>query len=340
MRKYLLPQNGRFYKANLHCHTVLSDGAKTPEEVKEIYKELGYSVVAYTDHDILVPHNDLTDDNFLAINGFEMSILEDRAKGGYKICHLCILALDEDNIVQPFWHRELYLFGNAPNNRHLVKFDENEPDYIREYTGEAISYVMQTCREKGFFVTYNHPTWSRENYNDYMQYNGMNAIEIINGGGLASGYEDYNAKEYDDMLTGGKKIFCIGADDNHNRHPITSRRSEVGAAFTMIKAENLQYTTITKALENGDFYASEGPEIYELYFEDGKVYIRCSGVDKIYLTCRAREARVAYAENGESLTHACFDVPHYCGYFRLTLVDGKGRRANTNAYFMEDIIQK
>ena len=34
MRKYLLPEGGNFYKANLHCHTVLSDGAMTPEEVK------------------------------------------------------------------------------------------------------------------------------------------------------------------------------------------------------------------------------------------------------------------------------------------------------------------
>lgn len=340
MRKYLLPSGGNFYKANLHSHTVLSDGAKTPEEVKEIYKELGYSVVAYTDHDILIPHNELTDDTFLAMNGFEMSILEDRAKGGYKICHLCIIALDPDNITQPFWHRELYLFGNAPKYRHLVKFDENEPDYVREYSGEAVSHVMQTCREKGFFVTYNHPAWSRENYNDYMGYNGMHAMEIMNGGSCVAGYEDYNAKEYDDVLTGGKKIYCIGADDNHNRHPKDSRRSDAGVAFTMIKAEKLEYAAIAEALVNGDFYASEGPEIYELYYEDGKVYVKCSPVDRIYLTCRAREARIAYAEGNEPLTKACFDVPHYSGYFRLTLVDERGKRANTNAYFMEDILLK
>ena len=26
MRKYLLPENGNFYKANLHCHTTVTDG--------------------------------------------------------------------------------------------------------------------------------------------------------------------------------------------------------------------------------------------------------------------------------------------------------------------------
>ena len=70
MKKYLLPESGNFYKANLHCHTVLSDGCLTPEEVKKIYKNEGYSVVAYTDHDILIPHHaELSDDEFLALNG-------------------------------------------------------------------------------------------------------------------------------------------------------------------------------------------------------------------------------------------------------------------------------
>ncbi len=53
MKKHLIPENGYFYKANLHCHTTISDGNKTPEQ------DMGYSIVAYTDHDILIPHNEL-----------------------------------------------------------------------------------------------------------------------------------------------------------------------------------------------------------------------------------------------------------------------------------------
>ena len=37
-------------KVNLHMHTTLSDGSKTPEEAAEIYKKAGYDVVAITDH--------------------------------------------------------------------------------------------------------------------------------------------------------------------------------------------------------------------------------------------------------------------------------------------------
>ena len=33
MKKYLLPREGKFYKANMHCHTVISDGKARQEQV-------------------------------------------------------------------------------------------------------------------------------------------------------------------------------------------------------------------------------------------------------------------------------------------------------------------
>ena len=56
MKKYLLPKEGKFYKANLHMHTTISDGRMTLEETKEEYQKRGYSIVAFTDHEVLLPH--------------------------------------------------------------------------------------------------------------------------------------------------------------------------------------------------------------------------------------------------------------------------------------------
>ena len=72
MKKYLLPESGAFFKANLHCHTTFSDGNMTPQDVKDEYTANGYSIVAFTDHDVLIPHPELNDENFLALNGFEI----------------------------------------------------------------------------------------------------------------------------------------------------------------------------------------------------------------------------------------------------------------------------
>ena len=45
MKKYLLKNVGNFYKANLHVHTTVSDGDFSPEEVKQMYMDKGYSIV-------------------------------------------------------------------------------------------------------------------------------------------------------------------------------------------------------------------------------------------------------------------------------------------------------
>ena len=45
-----------------------------------LYKQKGYSVVAFTDHEVFVPHNDLTNENFLAINSYEIAVNERKEK--------------------------------------------------------------------------------------------------------------------------------------------------------------------------------------------------------------------------------------------------------------------
>ncbi len=340
MKKYLITEKGQFYKANLHCHTNVSDGKKSPEEVKEHYKKMGYSVVAYTDHDILIPHDDLTDDTFLAMHGFEVEIHEEIEGAKIErrhVCHVCYVSLDKDNITMPFWHREKYVWSrNAKTFIPQVKFHEDEPDYERHFDGETISDMMQKGRDRGFFVTYNHPTWSMQDYSHYMGYNGMHAVEIFNGSCIAGGYDDINGRVYDDLIRGGKQIFCIGADDNHNLQSDDTRHSDSGIAFTMIKAEELSYPAIAKALKNGDFYASVGPEISELWYENGRVYVKCSDADRVFCTYGIRKGGTVYSENGIPVREADFEVPKDCKYFRLTVVDAKGQRACTNAYFVDD----
>ncbi len=333
MRKYLLPKEGTFFKANLHCHSNISDGCLSPEEIKKIYKEKGYSIVAYTDHDILLDHTDLKDESFLALNGIELKVNSIIGGPFYlkKTTHMCLIALDENNLIQPCYHRTKYLFGNVSNYRHLIKYDETLPDYERRYSGEGVSEIMKICREKGFFITYNHPVWSLENYGDYSNYEGMHALEICNYGSTVLGYNDYNEKEYDDLLRCNKRIFAIAADDNHNK------RNDSFGAFTMIKADKLEYKTVTDALVNGNFYASQGPEIYDLYFEDGKVYVKCSNAKTIRLNTAVRVLKLENAEDGNFVNEACFEIEENYGYIRITVIDKDGKCANTNAYFTDEL---
>ena len=73
MRLYLLPPDGAFRRANLHCHTTVSDGTFTPPEIKSRYKAAGYEIVAFSDHEVPLPHTDLKDEAFLPITSYEIA---------------------------------------------------------------------------------------------------------------------------------------------------------------------------------------------------------------------------------------------------------------------------
>lgn len=333
MKKYLLSKEGTFYKANLHCHSTVSDGQLTPEELKMAYMEQGYSIIAYTDHNVFIPHPELTDAHFLPLNGYEIDITEDGAFEQARTCHLCFIALDPRNTMQVCYHRSKYVWGNALEYQSKLKFDESQPDFERAYTPECVNEIIKTGREQGFFVTYNYPAWSLESKDEYGKYTGMNAMEICNYCSMTEGYPDYNEKEYDDMLRGGERIYCIATDDNHN-----SWKDSFGG-FTMIKAPKLEYEAVTNALLTGNFYASQGPEIHDLWYEDGKVHITCSPAQSVVLNTGRRSAQAVFASENKLVCEASFDVQDGDVYVRITVTDSTGKHANTNAYFVDELMK-
>lgn len=54
MKTILLDSSKPFFKANLHCHSTLSDGIMSPERLKAVYRANGYSILAITDHEHII----------------------------------------------------------------------------------------------------------------------------------------------------------------------------------------------------------------------------------------------------------------------------------------------
>ena len=337
MKKYLLSNSGKFYKANLHCHTNLSDGVASPEQIKKIYLDHGYSIVAFTDHDLFITHNDLTDNKFLALNGYEWEIYEAPhvvGRGDTRSMHACIISPTPDYNVPVCLHREkYYIQGSAYVNRVKNNIDKAQPDFEREYTPECVNTFFAAAREKGFFVTYNHPTSNGETYNEYIKYTGMHAMEIYNHACYTGGFDEYNPRVFDDFLRAGKKIYCIAADDNHNK------TQDFCGGFVMIKAEKLEYNSVMNALFNGDFYASNGAQIKELYVENDTVTITTSPASLIIMNCGTRRTKCCRPEGDKPLTQAQFKIQPCDKYVRFTVRGNDGTFANTNAFFVNDILK-
>ena len=112
----------------------------------------------------------------------------------------------------------------------------------------------------------------------------------------------------------------------------------VGGGYVMIKAPELTYTAITDALFDGNFYASSGPEIYELYVENEMVHIKCSDAVAITMNSSARGAGGVFAEEGKTVAEASFPFRERQTYLRFSVRDRQGNFADTRAYFIEDFI--
>ncbi len=348
MRKYLLPKDCTFYKANLHCHTECSDGNIPASEMKKKYTDRGYSIVSFTDHDVLVDHSDLNDENFLTILGFEMDnteALTETNLGNRKNLHMNCFSKTPHNR-QPWFYRTNYsdkFTGEfLEKYKDKICFDPTDPGHIREYSFECINEMIAAANEGGFLVTLNHPTWSRQNYNDYMNYSGLAALEMYNYGGITSGYNDYAPIVYDDILRSGQRLFLTAGDDYHNQDEIIPLGEfdtpHIGGAWTVIKAEKLEYGAVIDALMNRHCYTTMGPEIHELYVEDGRLHVKCSDARSVSINCGFRRASSMYAKPGATINEASFEIREKDKYYRVTVTDREGYRAESCAYFIDEMI--
>lgn len=329
MKTYLLPENGNFYKANLHCHTNISDGDMTPEEVKEAYLQKGFSAVCFTDHEVLIGHEDLCDDRFIALHGYEVSIdkpLDRPHKGHFQqLYHFNLIAEDPKNLVMPLFN--LHTPKNGQNQEWIQKEGRYDPATAVErpvYDTEWINNYLDTVNKAGFLVTYNHPMWSLQTMEDYIGLRGLCGIELINGAGVI--WNDRTALHMENLLREGIDVLPVAGDDNHSER-------DCGLCFTMIKAPELSYRALIDAYKKGDCYASEAPQILELSLEDGRFCVRTDTPCTVTLLSEGRHTR--RAEN----TDCAFlpFKPESCGrYFRFEVRDANGKKAFTRAYHTAD----
>ena len=333
MKTYLLPNDGSFYRANLHCHSTLSDGKMTPEELKEVYKSAGYSILAYSDHNVLIAHPELCDESFLALTSIEIDVNKPSDKPwAFRSCyHVNLFPPHQNDTTLPCFNPK-YIREVHADLRETQPY-VGTPDYERNYY--KINEMIAEYRKHGFIAMLNHPTWSLQDMDDYetLDFDNFFAMEMYNHSCYVAGYDEINSHLYDEILDRGNKIFCTATDDNHNSSPIGTQRWDSLGGFVMIKAPELTHEAVVEALAKGNFYASMGPLIEELYVEDDVIHVKCSPVKEIAMQTHHRPCGGRHiAREGEYITESTFKLPKEQPYFRLDLVDERGYHANTRGY--------
>lgn len=333
----LISPNKKQYKANLHCHSVLSDGCRTPNELKEMYRSRGYDILAITDHERPVEHQALSEKDFMMLTGYECYI-RPNPEGKYDAyqeeIHLNLFAKDPKNVKMICFndHYSRYL----KRDHALEGLERVGSEKPREATTEYVNEYIRTAKEYGYIVAYNHPYWSMEDEAKILSYEGLFSVEMCNYSSWLINRLEYNGALYDKMLCNGKHIFCHGSDDNHNNFPEGHPLSDSFGSFTMIYPEKFTYESVIEAMEKGNMYASMGPVFHRVSVDGDTVRIECSDVTCAFLYTGSKAPQHAYAEKGNCLNLIEFKIDPRARYIRISIQDSEGKWADTRGFFPEE----
>lgn len=299
----------KMLKGGLHCHTKRSDGAGEPGDVIRYHHDHGYDFLALTDHRNYNYTNFAPEVPMTIIPGMEFDGTFAHGNGFRCFHTVCIGPAKED--------------GNG--------FDQDERMASATTTGqEDYQPYLDDIHAKKNLTIYCHPEWSSTPARYFDKLKGNFAMEIWNSGCAIEDDMDTDAAYWDELLGQGNKIYGVATDDGH-------AMSHHCNGWVMVNAEN-NINSILKALEEGKFYSSCGPEIYDFYVEDGKAVINCSEVATIRLHSDMHPTRKITSADGK-MTHAEIDLKVWAGpykYVRMTIIDKEGRHAWTNPIWLED----
>ena len=344
MKTYLI-EDKKYYKANLHTHTTNSDGKMSPEEVKAWYKKLGYDIVAFTDHTYIEDYNArLSDENFIAINGYENAVLSVKCPDDYKIYespeyHFCFFIKDKNNLKMEGinaldferWQKK----KNLPNRKDML-FDGKL--LHTKYKPSSINKMIKKANERGYLVQYNHPAWSLHSYNDYIRLKGLWGVEVYNNSSCVNGINDCSDRQLEDLSRLGECVCAIASDDSHSWQ-------RIGGGFTYIGAKELTYDAVIDAMVKKDIYASTGPTFEYIYVEDGKAFVKASEVASIRMIVDKRCCKsTSFDIDEENMVidktrtgnEGVFDIYENAEYIRFELTDINGNKAWTRAYYKNE----
>lgn len=331
--KYLLSPKKQ-YKVNLHAHTNISDGTLSAFEMKELYKAHGYSAVAFTDHDILLTHNELTDSDFVALNGYEFKMNENsvmHAGGRYKSFHMNFIARSPMTNTQVCFNPDTI----TTEAKRFVPFAKYDGGFYRyEYTSDGVCDVISRARAAGFIVNYNHPVWCMNTDAELSAIHGFCGVETMNTNShRVKGLPEDTDVIYEGFLRRGDRPVPLGCDDNHNQYDYNT---DSFGSFNMVLADSLSYESIIEAIERGDTYASSGPLIYSIWYDGEYVLLDVGNCTSVTLRTEGRRAENICDSDG--LDTVKFRVKKDDGYVRFVLTDKDGGHAYTRAYDLSDFM--
>ncbi len=286
----------KWYRGNLHTHSLWSDGDDYLESIALWYREHGYDFLCFTDHNVLANKERWIDVD--KSKGMQQAFdkLKEKFAGDWVEQRTTLdKKTKEDRLetrLKTF--REVSDRFNEPGNFLLIQGEEvsdafqkfpvhmnatNLKELVVPRHGASVAETIQNNTDaliaqrertgQPMIIHLNHPNFGfGVTAEDLMRIRGENFFEVYNGhpGVHNSGTKEHASTEriWDIINTFRLSelqlppLFGLGTDDGHAYHNIPSRGSEPGRGWCMVLANALTPESLIAAMEAGRFYASSG----------------------------------------------------------------------------------
>ncbi len=300
----------KWYKGNLHTHSLWSDGDDFPEMIADWYVKNGYDFLAMSDHNVLSRGGkwmNLRDINRrggpLALGKYQERFGKEwvQMRGEDDQREVRLRPLDEfrklvekpgkflmiqaEEITDKFGKQPVHI--NATNIQEAIK--PQGGGSVREVMTRNLMMVKEQSERTGkpIMTHLNHPNfvWGvtaedlaavvlERFFEVYNGHPGVNQLGDATHPSVDRLWDIANTIRIARMKSA--PLYGVGTDDSHNYHgpansPNSIRRAEAGRGWVMVRAAALEPETLIAAMMAGDFYASSGVTLREVQFNNDTI---------------------------------------------------------------------
>ena len=298
--------NEKWYKGNLHTHSLWSDGDDYLEMIADWYKTRDYDFLSFTDHNVLSTSERWTvpEKNKGKLHAYEELkkrfpnwVEERKNKAGQIEVRLRTFKEVSEKLGEPGQYLLIQSeeitdrFKNMPVHMNAT----NVHSILTPLGGMSVYEVMQNNtnallaqRERtgqSMMIHLNHPNFHYGvTAEDLMKVIGENFFEVYNGHPSVNnkGDETHASTDriWDIILT--KRLaelklpmmYGLATDDGHNYHKIPSRGSEPGRGWVVVLSKKLEPESLVDAMEAGRFYSSSGVKLKSVTYTDQGIEVK------------------------------------------------------------------
>jgi len=294
----------KFWKGNLHTHTLWSDGDDYPEMVADWYKSHGYDFLSLTDHNVLSDAERWVDVTPKVEKGLQKYVdrfgsdwVERREEKEKKQVRLKPLREFRSFLEEPgkflmipgeeisSSYAKLPVHMNGINLRDVIPAAKG--NNVAETIDVNVRGVSAQRKKTGWkmLAILNHPNFGwGVRAEDMLMSEELKFFEIFNGHPGVRNYGDPThascERIWDIVLTLRLAkyklpiIHGVATDDAHGYHEFGVGKVNPGRGWVMVRSQHLSAESIVRGMEAGDFYASSGVTLDDFGRKDNELSIK------------------------------------------------------------------